>query len=75
MDEFVLIVNSLGFPIAVCIGLFWFNQQILKTQSNLLTEFKEILRDNTKAMRDNHELTKILISEIEFIKEKRDNNV
>lgn len=46
------LINGVGFPIAVCIALFWFNRETIKEQQKLLTEFKDIIRDNSDVMRD-----------------------
>ena len=46
------LINGVGFPIAVCIALFWFNRETIKEQQKLLFEFKDIIRDNSEVMRD-----------------------
>ena len=47
----VEIINSVGFPIGMCIALFWFCQDILKKQQELLNQFKDAIRDNTETLR------------------------
>lgn len=47
----VEIINSVGFPIGMCVALFWFCQDTLKKQQELLNQFKDIIRDNTEALR------------------------
>jgi len=64
----VEIINNLGFPIAVCIALFWLYREMLKNQTQLLSEFKDTIRDNTEMMRDTNELTKLLIRELNMTK-------
>ena len=47
----VEIINSVGFPIGMCIALFWFCNNTLKGQQELLNQFKDTIRDNTEALR------------------------
>ncbi len=44
------LVGNLGFPIAVCVALFWSNRETVKHYEKLLFSFKETLDDNTRAM-------------------------
>ena len=46
------LINGVGFPIAVCITLFWFNRETVREQQRLLSELKDIIRDNTEVMKD-----------------------
>ena len=46
------LINGVGFPIAVCITLFWFNRETIREQQRLLSELKDIIRDNTEVMKD-----------------------
>lgn len=46
------LINGLGFPIAVCIALFWFNRDTIRDQQKLLLELKDIIRDNSEVMKD-----------------------
>ena len=52
LQVIVDLINGVGFPIAVCIALFWFNRETIKEQQKLLIEFKDIIRDNSEVMRD-----------------------
>ena len=47
------LINTLGFPAAVCIALFWLNQNTVKHYEKVLLEFKTSIDNNTAAM---HEL-------------------
>lgn len=47
----VELINTVGFPIAVCIALFWFNREVLKTQQKLLDDLKDTIRDNTEVLK------------------------
>lgn len=44
----VSLINNLGFPIAVCIALFWQN---MKTQESF-NELQKVLAENTMATRE-----------------------
>lgn len=48
----VELINGVGFPIAVCIALFWFNRDTIREQQKLLVELKDIIRDNSEVMKD-----------------------
>ena len=50
IDALIKLINGVGFPIVVCIALFWSNQTSVNTQQVLLTEFKETIRNNTDAL-------------------------
>lgn len=69
MSDLVELINVLGFPIAVCIALFYINREMIQQQQKLLTEFQNTIRDNTEMMRDTNELTKILIRELNMAKQ------
>lgn len=69
MSDVVELINVLGFPIAVCIALFYINREMIQQQQKLLTDFQNTIRDNTEMMRDTNELTKILIRELNMAKQ------
>ena len=52
LSAVVELINGVGFPIAVCIALFWFNRDTIREQQKLLVELKDIIRDNTEVMKD-----------------------
>ena len=52
LSAVVELINGVGFPIAVCIALFWFNRDTIKEQQILLNELKDIIRDNSEVMKD-----------------------
>ena len=52
LNAIVELINGVGFPIAVCIALFWFNRETIREQQKLLVELKDIIRDNTEVMKD-----------------------
>lgn len=44
------LISSVGFPIAVCVALFWNNRETIKHYEKLLLEFKNTIDENTKAI-------------------------
>lgn len=52
LNVIIELINGVGFPIAVCIALFWFNRDTIGKQQLLLNELKDIIRDNSEVMRD-----------------------
>lgn len=52
LSALVEVINGVGFPIAVCIALFWFNRDTIREQQRLLSELKDIIRDNSEVMKD-----------------------
>ena len=52
LSAVVELINGVGFPIAVCIALFWFNRETTREQQKLLIELKDIIRDNSEVMKD-----------------------
>ena len=51
--DFVVIgemIESLGFPIAASIALFWSNRETVKQYGQIITEFRNTLHENTNAM-------------------------
>ena len=69
MSDVMELINVLGFPIAVCLALFYINREMMIQQQKLLTEFQNTVRDNTEMMRDTNELTKLLIRELNMTKQ------
>lgn len=52
LNAIIEFINGVGFPIAVCIALFWFNRDTIREQQKLLVELKDIIRDNSEVMKD-----------------------
>ena len=52
LSAIVELINGVGFPIAVCIALFWFNRETIRDQQKLLVELKDIIRDSSEAIKD-----------------------
>ena len=49
LENVIALINGVGFPIAMCVALFWFNQFTLRAQQQALTELKESINNNTNA--------------------------
>ena len=43
-------INEVGFPIVVCIALFYTQRESTKNMVKILDEFKEVIKDHTKAL-------------------------
>lgn len=43
-------VGNLGFPIAVCVALFWNNWKTAERYERILMQFKNTIEENTAAM-------------------------
>ena len=52
LEHITAFINGVGFPIAVCVFLLWHNNSTVTKQQQLLTELKDIIRDNSEVMRD-----------------------
>ena len=52
LSAVVELINGVGFPIAVCIALFWFNRDTIREQQKLLIELKDTIRDSCEVMKD-----------------------
>ena len=52
LSTIIELINGVGFPIAVCIALFWFNMVTIRDQQKLLIELKDIIRYNSEVMKD-----------------------
>lgn len=50
-QSIVEVINTVGFPIAMCIALFWFCNKTLAEQREMLISFKDTIRDNTEALK------------------------
>lgn len=50
VETIIKLINGVGFPIVVCIALFWSNQQQVTQQQALLSEFKNTIQNNTEAL-------------------------
>lgn len=46
------LINTVGFPIATCVALFWMNINTLKQQRIILSELTKAVDHNTQIMRE-----------------------
>lgn len=49
LQTVIELVNGVGFPIAMCVALFWLNNFTLKAQQQALVELKASIQANTTA--------------------------
>lgn len=50
LEVITTIINTIGFPIAVCVALFWTLKQMGTKALNVMTEFKEAINNNTNSI-------------------------
>lgn len=50
VDTIIKLINGVGFPIVVCIALFWTQQTSMTQQTALLSEFRNTIQNNTEAL-------------------------
>ena len=50
IETLIKLINGVGFPIVVCIALFWSNQTSIQQNQLLLNEFKNTIHNNTEAL-------------------------
>nr|BDD44045.1 hypothetical protein 4 [Halomonadaceae bacterium] len=48
LDELKAFINGVGFPIVVCLILFYFNMQIAEKQNEVLANMNKAILDNSK---------------------------
>lgn len=46
MEEWTTVISTVGFPIAMCILLFWYMQQQMKTHKEETDQLKSVINDN-----------------------------
>ncbi len=70
LDEFKAFINGVGFPIVVCLILFYFNMQIAEKQNELLANMNKAILENSKEIiinrqtaMENGKLIAMLVSE------------
>ena len=50
MDSWVQVIQTLGFPIAVAIAMFWQNTKLHEQHKDEMTKITEALNNNTIAL-------------------------
>lgn len=49
LQTIIELINGVGFPIGMCVALFWLNNFTLKSQQQALDELKTCIQNNTNA--------------------------
>ena len=57
LDEFKAFINGVGFPIVVCLILFYFNMQIAEKQNQVLSNMNNAILENSKEIMINRQST------------------
>ena len=57
LDEFKVFINGVGFPIVVCLILFYFNLQLAEKQNEVLANMNKAILDNSKEIMINRQST------------------
>ena len=70
LDELKTFINGVGFPIVVCLILFYFNLQLVEKQNEVLRTMQQAILDNSKEIMisrqtdiENAKLLAMLVSE------------
>ena len=70
LDELKTFINGVGFPIVVCLILFYFNLQLVEKQNEVLRTMQQAILDNSKEIiinrqtdMENGKLIAMLVSE------------
>lgn len=70
LDELKTFINGVGFPIVVCLILFYFNLQLAEKQNELLANMNKAILENSKEIlisrqsdMENGKLLAMLVSE------------
>lgn len=50
-NNVVTFINGVGFPIAICVYLLWYERRVIEKQQTLLIELKDTISDNSEVMR------------------------
>ena len=57
LDEVKAFINGVGFPIVVCLILFYFNLQLAEKQNEVLTNMNNAILSNSKEIIINRQTT------------------
>lgn len=70
LDELKTFINGVGFPIVVCLILFYFNLQLVEKQNEVLRTMQQAILENSKEIiinrqtdMENGKLIAMLVSE------------
>ena len=57
LEELKTFINGVGFPIVVCLILFYFNLQLVEKQNEVLRTMQQAILDNSKEIIINRQST------------------
>ena len=57
LEELKTFINGVGFPIVVCLILFYFNLQLAEKQTEVLRTMQQAILDNSKEIIINRQLS------------------
>ena len=57
LEELKTFINGVGFPIVVCLILFYFNLQLVEKQNEVLRTMQQAILDNSKEIVINRQST------------------
>ena len=57
LEELKAFINGVGFPIVVCLILFYFNLQLVEKQNEVLRTMQQAILDNSKEIIINRQST------------------
>ena len=57
LEELKLFINGVGFPIVICLILFYFNLQLAQKQNEVLANMNKAILDNSKEILINRQST------------------
>lgn len=63
LDDVKGFINSVGFPIVVCLILFWFNGSMMAEQNKILLELTKEITNLESANSENNKLLAMLVTE------------
>ena len=57
LEELKTFINGVGFPIVICLILFYFNLQLVEKQNEVLRTMQQAILDNSKEIIINRQYT------------------
>ena len=69
-DKLIRIINGVGFPVVMCLALYYTNTYLMSQQLELLQEFKEAMQLNIIETKQRTDRAEYIIRRIEQIDAK-----
>lgn len=69
-EQMSKLINSVGFPIVMCIALFYVNYYMMERQSQIISEFKDAMYANILATEKRNARAEYIIERIETLDSK-----